>query len=134
MRKSKREMRILAGVFFFTFAVGLLVFLIAERIEYDAQQRQVQAVTQMYGEQLGHAAQYQARKLQMVTAMLRIEPKEFGWFSRAAEELRDKPDVLSPAALAEWPSYCGTVGGRSCGCGTVAAGIFCCQGSCPAYG
>ena len=95
MRKSKREMRILAGVFFFTFAVGWLVFLIAERIEYDAQQRQVQAVTQMYGEQLGHAAQYQARKLQMVTAMLRIEPKEFGWFSRAAEELRDKPDVLS---------------------------------------
>lgn len=95
MRKSKREMRILAGVFFFTFAVGLLVFLIAERIEYDAQQRQVQAVTQMYGEQLGYAAQYQARKLQMVTAMLRIEPKEFGWFSRAAEELRDKPDVLS---------------------------------------
>ena len=95
MRKSKREMRILADVFIFTFALGLLVFLVAERIAYDAQQRQVQAITQMYGEQLEHAAQYQVRKLQMVTTMLRIEPQELGWFARAAEELRDKPDVLS---------------------------------------
>ena len=85
MRKSKREMRILAGVFIFTFALGLLVFLVAERIAYDAQQRQVQAITQMYGEQLEHAAQYQVRKLQMVTTMLRIEPQELGWFARAAE-------------------------------------------------
>lgn len=95
MSDKRRERRILLQVFAVTLLAVLLVFFLAEKIVYDGQRSRVQTMVTTYARQIEQTGDYELRRLQIVTDMVRTDPQDLSWFARAAGEMQNQPDVLS---------------------------------------